>query len=244
MTGEVLPTWDEASTSSTPTRTHGRRTWCGSAARPTCKGIIAPAADADRAVRYLTKYLTKAIAEAHTDTDGARPGVSAPRRPAPRRAALPTVLAGLRELAPLRRPAHERRTWSGARPLRPTRRTIGRTSAAAGAVVLVSRQWSGKTLAEHKADRAAVVREALRGRRHRRTTSRPPLHRGARRRRAAALRLGRSSGDRCRLGHGRRSQRHGTPPLASAVRASACGPRTRSSPCGQRFGNCSIRSLT
>jgi hypothetical protein len=30
-----------------------------------------------------------------------------------------------------------------------------------GRRVLVSRQWSGKTLADHKADRAAVVREAL-----------------------------------------------------------------------------------
>lgn len=32
---------------------------------------------------------------------------------------------------------------------------------AGGRRVLVSREWSGKTLAEHKADRAAVVREAL-----------------------------------------------------------------------------------
>jgi len=30
-----------------------------------------------------------------------------------------------------------------------------------GRRVLVSREWSGKTLAEHKADRATVVREAL-----------------------------------------------------------------------------------
>ena len=30
-----------------------------------------------------------------------------------------------------------------------------------GRRVLASRQWSGKTLAEHKADRATVVREAL-----------------------------------------------------------------------------------
>ena len=30
-----------------------------------------------------------------------------------------------------------------------------------GRRVLVSRQWSGKTLAEHRADRATVVREAL-----------------------------------------------------------------------------------
>ena len=37
----------------------------------------------------------------------------------------------------------------------------GRTSGLGGRRVLVSRQWSGKTLGEHRADRAAVVREAL-----------------------------------------------------------------------------------
>ena len=36
------------------------------------KGIIAPSADADRAIRYLTKYLTKAVAETYTDAE--RPG--------------------------------------------------------------------------------------------------------------------------------------------------------------------------
>ena len=36
-----------------------------------------------------------------------------------------------------------------------------RTSGYGGRRVLVSRQWTGKTLAGHKADRAAVVRAAL-----------------------------------------------------------------------------------
>jgi hypothetical protein len=34
------------------------------------KGLIAPSPDADRAVRYLTKYLTKAISEPLDDDDG------------------------------------------------------------------------------------------------------------------------------------------------------------------------------
>jgi hypothetical protein len=33
------------------------------------KGIIAPSQEADRAIRYLTKYLTKAVAETYTDPD-------------------------------------------------------------------------------------------------------------------------------------------------------------------------------
>ena len=34
------------------------------------KGIVAGTPDADRAVRYLTKYLTKAVAETYADGDG------------------------------------------------------------------------------------------------------------------------------------------------------------------------------
>jgi hypothetical protein len=34
------------------------------------RGLIAPSEDADRAVRYLTKYLTKSIANAYDDADG------------------------------------------------------------------------------------------------------------------------------------------------------------------------------
>ena len=33
------------------------------------KGIIAPSADADRAIRYLTKYLTKSVSETYTNTE-------------------------------------------------------------------------------------------------------------------------------------------------------------------------------
>jgi len=63
-------------------------------------------------------------------------------------------------LAPLRHPI----------PRRWTRSRRGRCAGKAhdwdnlglgGRRVLVSRQWSGKTLADHRADRATVVREAL-----------------------------------------------------------------------------------
>src|SRR4026207_322905 len=35
------------------------------------RGIIAPSPDADRAVRYLVKYLTKSVAETYADPDAA-----------------------------------------------------------------------------------------------------------------------------------------------------------------------------
>ncbi len=40
-------------------------------------GIIAPSEDADRAVRHLRKYLTKAVADTHTSEDGPAPQVEA-----------------------------------------------------------------------------------------------------------------------------------------------------------------------
>jgi hypothetical protein len=126
------------------------------------KGIIAPSQDADRAIRYLTKYLTKAVAETYTGPDGetldaayeahidrlhhkvrwlpcspecsnwVRYGVE-PKNPAP--GLVPGVCGNK---------AHDRENLG-----------IG------GRRVQVSRAWSGKTLTEHKADRATVVRQVL-----------------------------------------------------------------------------------
>src|SRR5204863_3805553 len=69
-TGEVLPSWDEAvdrleddpDTRPAHVLRFGRQI--------DMAGIIAPSVDADRAVRYLTKYLTKSIADAHAEPDG------------------------------------------------------------------------------------------------------------------------------------------------------------------------------
>ena len=106
---------------------------------------------------YLAKYLTKSIAECHTADD--RPAARA-RDPAPGRPALGTVLAAVRQLAPLRRPAQ-------GRPRRaPTRVVPGQGAPAehlgfAGRRVLVSRKWSGKTLGDHRADRRDWVLNLL-----------------------------------------------------------------------------------
>ncbi len=124
-------------------------------------GIIAPSEDADRAVRYLTKYLTKAIADTHTDPDGTGPGRRGACRPAARRAALPAVLGTVRELAALRHPTRRTPAPACSPAAAPSKAHDREHLGFGGRRVLVSRQWSGKTLAEHKADRATVVREAL-----------------------------------------------------------------------------------
>ena len=125
-------------------------------------GIIAPSQDADRAIRYLTKYLTKSIADAYVAPDSwTEPSLCRARRPVACRAAVAAVLGAVRELAPLRHPAEGRRqlVWSPGRcdGKAHDRENLG----LGGRRVLVSRQWSGKTLSEHRADRATVVREAL-----------------------------------------------------------------------------------
>ncbi|GAA2109489.1 hypothetical protein GCM10009841_30840 [Microlunatus panaciterrae] len=160
-TGETLPSWqqalDQLDTDPDATPAHllrfGRQV--------DMAGIIAPSPDADRAVRYLTKYLTKAISDAHTpDGDPADPAylrhvdrLHVELRFLP---CTPTCANWLRYgIQPANAgpglqpghcdsPAHDRDNLG-----------LG------GRRVLVSRQWSGKTLTQHKADRATVVREAL-----------------------------------------------------------------------------------
>jgi hypothetical protein len=70
------------------------------------------------------------------------------------------VLADLRELAPLRHPARNARP--GLRPGACKGKAHRREYLGyAGRRVLVSRKWSGKTLADHRADRRAWLTSAL-----------------------------------------------------------------------------------
>src|SRR5829696_9653106 len=74
-TGWMLPTWqealDELESDCEALPAHVMRFGVQSDMR----GIIAPSADADRAVRYLTKYLTKSVTEAYDDDVVIRPVV-------------------------------------------------------------------------------------------------------------------------------------------------------------------------
>lgn len=150
---------------STPTRTPHPPTSFGSGAQVDIKGLLGGTPDSDRAVRYLCKYLTKDIASTYTDEPDGDDSTVDPayaahidRLHAETRwlPCSPTCANWLRYgiepadpgpgLIPGRCPskAHDRETLG-----------LG------GRRCLVSRRWSGKTLAQHKADRATVVRAAL-----------------------------------------------------------------------------------
>jgi len=165
-TWEPLPTWDQAlahlDTDPTARPVHVARF----GTQVDIKGLTGGTPDVDRAVRYLTKYLTKSVAATHARVDEhtGRP-VEDPRMTA-------HVDRLHRELRWL--PCSERcANWLryGIQPKAPgPGQTPGRCPAPAhdrenaglgGRRVLASRKWTGKTLTDHRADRATVVREAL-----------------------------------------------------------------------------------
>ena len=124
------------------------------------QGIIATEGDADRRIGYLTKYLAKSFTDAYATEDEATS----------------------RQLAHLTR-LHEEVRWlpcsqrcwnwlrfgvqpdgaaEGMSPGRcPSKAHDGEHLGCGGRRVLVSRKWTGKTLSDHKADRAEVVRQVL-----------------------------------------------------------------------------------
>ena len=158
-TGVILPTWDQAVDQLTANPDAKPAHVMRFGTQTDMRGIIAPSPDADRAVRYLTKYLTKAIGDTHgteaTANDLVRHGdrLHAELRWLP---CAPTCANWLRFGI---QPDHP---GPGLVPGRCPAKTHDRDHLGLGGRrVLVSRQWSGKTLAGHRADRATVVREAL-----------------------------------------------------------------------------------
>jgi hypothetical protein len=121
------------------------------------KGILGGSEEAGRHIGYLTKYLTKSISEVvepatdsqqrHADRlhDELRVTPCSPRCPV-------WLLYGIQPLGVTSK------TVPGHCKGRAHRRT---TLGLPGRRVLVSRKWSGKTLADHRADRKAFVAQAL-----------------------------------------------------------------------------------
>jgi hypothetical protein len=159
-TGAVLPTWDEAldalDMSADAVPAHVLRF----GTQDDYQGLVAGTPKADKAVGYLCKYLTKSIADTH-DPDG---NVS------PARAAHIDRLAEEVRWLPcaptcsnwLRFGVQPKGAQAGMVPGHCKHKAHDRSNLGLGGRrVLVSRKWSGKTLARHKADRAEVVRAAL-----------------------------------------------------------------------------------
>ncbi|GAB2488334.1 hypothetical protein GCM10027030_23040 [Luteococcus sediminum] len=160
QTGELLSTWDEAM-DALDADSHARPAHIMRfGTQLDVKGIVAPSEDADRAVRYLVKYLNKSIAEPYVDPEQVDEAYEA------------HIDRLHRELRWL--PCSEQcSNWLryGVQPAGavegmvpgscPKKHHDREHLGLGGRRCLVSRKWSGKTLKRHRADRAAVVRAAL-----------------------------------------------------------------------------------
>jgi hypothetical protein len=158
-TGAVLPTWDEAldALDGDPDAepTHVLRF----GDQDDLQGLLAGTPGADRAIGYLCKYLSKDIASTYDDGDNS----------SAREAHIDRLAEEVRWLpcAPtcanwLRYGVQPHGAQPGMVPGHCTHKAHDRANLGLGGRrVLVSRKWTGKTLAGHKADRAAVVRAVL-----------------------------------------------------------------------------------
>jgi hypothetical protein len=154
-TGEVLPTWDEALDAIGDQDEPQHVARFGD--RFDAQGVLVGSRDASRCIGYLTKYLTKNIADCR------KPETPDQQRHAER-------LADTLRYEPcsptcanwLRYGVQPKNAKGGMMP----GRCKGKAHRAdhlgyAGRRVLVSRKWSGKTLADHRADRKAWLMAML-----------------------------------------------------------------------------------
>ena len=146
-TGELLPTWDQAldSIGEHDEPLHVARF----GTKFDAQGVLAGSRDANRCIGYLTKYLTKHVADCHQvqpgpQSDHAERLVQALRYEpcSPRCANWLRYGVQPKNPRPGLRPGY-------CRGKAHRREHLGY----AGRRVLVSRKWSGKTLADHRADR-------------------------------------------------------------------------------------------
>jgi hypothetical protein len=154
-TGEVLPTWDQAldAIGDEDEPLHVARF----GDRFDAQGVLAGSRDANRCIGYVTKYLTKHVADCH------QAQTESQERHADRLAdalryepCSPTCANWLRYGIQPKNPK------AGMRPGRCRGKAHRREYLGyAGRRVLVSRKWSGKTLADHRADRKNWLTETL-----------------------------------------------------------------------------------
>jgi hypothetical protein len=155
VTGELLPTWDQALDAIGPADQPLYVARFGPEFH--AEGVLAGSKDAARCIGYLTKYLTKHVADCHHPDTGAQQAHAA-------------RLAGALRFEPCS-PACANWLRYGVQPKNPRPGLVpgfckGKAHRPehlgyAGRRVLVSRKWSGKTLADHRGDRKAWLIETL-----------------------------------------------------------------------------------
>jgi hypothetical protein len=158
-TGALLPTWEQALDALDADPDAHATNVVRFGEQDNIQGLLGGTPGAERAVGYLCKYLTKSITGTHHTGDAE----------AAREAHIDRLAEEVRWLpcAPtcanwLRYGIQPAAATAGMVPGHCTHKTHDRANLGLGGRrVLVSRKWSGKTLAGHKADRAAVVRAAL-----------------------------------------------------------------------------------
>jgi len=158
-TGAVLATWDRAldalDTDDDAEPAHVVRFGC----QDDLQGLLAGSPGADRAIGYLCKYLPKDIATTYDDPDTSPARVAHIDRLAEEVRWLPCAPTCANWL---RFGVQPKDAGPGMVPGQCKHKAHDRANLGLGGRrVLVSRQWTGKTLAGHRADRAAVVRAAL-----------------------------------------------------------------------------------
>jgi hypothetical protein len=154
-TGEVLPAWDEAldTIGEDDEPLHVARF----GTRFDAQGVLAGSKDAARCIGYLTKYLTKHVADCHqAQTDAQRAHIDQLAEALRYEPCSPRCANWLRYgIQP--KSARPGLTPGACKGKAHRREHLGY----AGRRVLVSRKWSGKTLADHRADRRSWLLETL-----------------------------------------------------------------------------------
>jgi hypothetical protein len=154
-TGEVLPTWDQALDRIGP---HDQPLHVARfGAKFDAQGVLAGSKDSGRCIRYLTKYLTKQLGGCHQAETAAQQQHAARLLDALRYEPCSPTCANW-----LRYGIQPKNAREGMRP----GACKGKAHRAenlgyAGRRVLVSRKWSGKTLADHRGDRKAWLLSML-----------------------------------------------------------------------------------
>ena len=154
-TGELLPAWDDALDviGAEDEPLHVARF----GPRFDAQGVLAGSKDAARCIGYLVKYLTKHVGDCHqADTDAQRAHADRLADALRYEPCSPGCANWLRYGIQPKNPREGMRP--GACKGKAHRREY---LGYAGRRVLVSRKWSGKTLADHRADRKAWLMETL-----------------------------------------------------------------------------------